>query len=128
LTNSVLSALNKWQKAGGIFCDLSKAFYCIRHNILIDKLDHYGVHGTNLQWFQSYLADRIKRVDITSSNNQVTASSSWKEIEYGGPQESILGPLLFIVYANDLPCNRKTIPNWCYLQMIEVPYYFKQFE
>jgi hypothetical protein len=55
LTNSILSALNKWQKAGGIFCDLSNAFYCIRHNILTDKLNHFGVHGTNLNGFNFIL-------------------------------------------------------------------------
>jgi len=48
-------------------------------------LNHYAVHGTNLTWFQSYLAERRNRVDIASSNNKVTASSSMKEIEYGVP-------------------------------------------
>ena len=79
LTNFILSVLNKWQKAGGIFCDLSKAFYCTRHNILTDTLNHFGVHGTNRKWFQSYLAERRQRVEITSPNNPVTASSSWEE-------------------------------------------------
>jgi hypothetical protein len=64
---------------------LSRAFDYIRFNILIFKLNHYGVHGTNLTWFESDLAERRKRVDIASSNNKVTASSSSKEIEYGVP-------------------------------------------
>ena len=85
LTNSILSVLNKQQQAGEIFCDLSRVFDYIRFNILIFKLNHYEVHGTNLTWFQSYLAERRKRVDIPSSNNKVTASSSMKEIEYGVP-------------------------------------------
>jgi len=61
LTDYILSALNKWQKAGGIFCDLSKAFYCIRHNILTDKLNHFGAHGTNLNGFNLILlrGDRV---------------------------------------------------------------------
>ena len=75
--------------------------------MLTDKLNHFGVHGTNLKWFQFYLAERRQRVDITSLNNPVTASSSWEETEYGIPQGSILEPLLFIVYVNDLPRNIK---------------------
>jgi len=56
----------------------------IRFNILIFKLNHYAVHGTNLTWFQSYLSERTKRIDIASSNNKVTSSIK-KEIEYGIP-------------------------------------------
>jgi len=85
LTNSILSVLNKQQQAGEMFCDLSRAFDYIRFNILIFKLNHYAVHGTNLTCFQSYLAERKNRVDIASSNNKLTASSSTKEIEYGVP-------------------------------------------
>jgi len=48
-------------------------------------MNHYAVHGTNLTWFQSYLADRRNRVDIASTNSKLTASSSTKEIEYGIP-------------------------------------------
>jgi hypothetical protein len=64
---------------------LSRAFDYIRFNILIFKLNHYAVHGTNLTWLQSYLAERRKRVDIASPNSKVTASSSRKEIEYRVP-------------------------------------------
>jgi hypothetical protein len=83
LTNSILSVLNKQQQAGEIFCDLSRAFDYIRFKILIFKFNHYAIHGTSLTWFQSYLAEKRKRVDTASSNNNVITSSSRKEIEHG---------------------------------------------
>jgi hypothetical protein len=66
---------------------LSRAFDYIRFNILIFKLNHYAVHGTKPSWFQSNLAERRKRVDLASSNNKVTASSSIKDTVYGVPLE-----------------------------------------
>jgi hypothetical protein len=81
LTDSILNALNQRQQVGGIFCDLSKAFDCIGHKILIDKL-HYGVRGVNIKWFESYLADRKQMVDIISPSQQQKALSSWEELNY----------------------------------------------
>lgn len=72
LANSILHALNKQQKAGEILYDQPKAFDCISYNILINKLNHYEVHGTNLKRFQSYLTERKHTVDTSSSNNQGT--------------------------------------------------------
>ena len=77
--------------------DLSKAFDTLDHKILIKKLAHYGIDGTPLEWFTSYLTGRIQFVEIVSVSSNVFSLST------GVPQGSILGSLLFLVYMNDIP-------------------------
>ena len=91
-------ALDRSEYSVGIFIDLSKAFDTLDHVILLRKLEHYGIRGAALQWFQSYLSNRRQYVFV----NEI--SSSLKFVTCGVPQGSILGPLLFILYINDIVC------------------------
>jgi hypothetical protein len=86
---------------GGIFCDLQKAFDCVNHNILLTKLECYGVTGTILKLTKSYLEGTYQKVIL--DNNLPDSNSGWGEIKYGVTQGSILGPLIFLLYINVLP-------------------------
>ena len=77
--------------------DLSKAFDMLDHKILIDKLGYYGIRGTALMWFDSYLSQRTQYVEVDNFK------SSHQTITTGVPPGSILAPLLFLIYMNDMP-------------------------
>ena len=96
LTDTILTAFENGKEAHAVFLDISKAFDRVWHRGLIHKLKSFGINGTLLEWFTSYLIGRKQRVVING------ASSDYLYIQAGVPQGSVLGPILFIMYINDL--------------------------
>jgi hypothetical protein len=89
-------------KIGGLFCNLQKAFDCVDHKILMNKLEFYVIEGKFKSLIPSYLTGRYQKVTLTNNTN-TSSSSKWEIIKNGVPQVSTLGPLLFLLYINDVP-------------------------
>ena len=93
----------------GLFLDLSKAFDTLDHKIVLEKMEVYGIRGVALQWFESYLTARKLRVKCTTASSGNETKSRFFPVEIGTPQGSCLGPLIFLIFVNDLHLHIETM-------------------
>ena len=103
--DQIYEAFEKSEYTLGVFIDLSKAFDTVHHSILLKKLELYGITDRNYAWIKSYLSNRLQYIQIDENSR-----TEFCVVKRGVPQGSILGPLLFVLYVNDLK-NASSVLN-----------------
>ena len=96
MIDSIYQHLDNHEYTIGIYLDLQKAFDTVNHDILLYKLSNYGIRGVVYQWFKTYLSDRKQFISVAGVSSEI------ESISMGVPQGSVLGPLLFLLYVNDI--------------------------
>ena len=102
LVGHILKRKEQNESTACVFLDLSKAFDTIKHDVLLKKLESYGIRGTALNWFESYLTNRKIKVKCSIASSRKTEFSKEEPVNVGTPQGSCLGPLIFLIFNNDL--------------------------
>ena len=105
LVDELSKSIDEGNITVGVFVDLAKAFDTVDHKIMLAKLQYYGIRGVSNKWFSSYLSNRKQYVSINNSKSLLY------DISCGVPQGSILGPILFIIYINDLNSVSQQLRN-----------------
>ena len=117
MTETIKETIDNGTFGCDVFIDFQKAFDTVNYSILINKLEHYGIGGVGSDWFRSYLSNRKQYVSVNGKG------SEQKSVTHGVPQGSVLGPLLFLIYINDLPSVSEVLSFYLFADDTDI--YFK---